>query len=345
MSEPITSAIPVRNYESLFDRGIAESFYGVEPEPNGRYYDDDRGLFVKTTVAGGPYTHDLVQFAPDALAFTSAGLAPKIGHENQVIGDDDWIHFSLRLGCGSWEDVSNYGMLKQATKTCLIARYPGQSKIERIADGADSWRVACLWLKPKAFLRLLELSEARIPPELSWLAKDKCDATTHTTINLTPRMYLAVNDVLACQLTGGVRRAFVFAKYLELVATIYQTMVEQVGKEQQLTIRLTAKDAERIAEAAQIVTQKLDQMDSLSDLAKKVGINRTKLVLGFRAVYGTSVEAYWRDRRLQKAHGLLSEEGLSVNEVAFRVGYSEISSFTRAFTRKFGVVPKSCRSF
>ena len=41
---------------------------------------------------------------------------------------------------------------------------------------------------------------------------------------------------------------------------------------------------------------------------------------------------------------MLRSQGLSVNEVALRVGYSEISSFTRAFTRKFGVLPRDCKS-
>lgn len=345
MDSQLPSSADSIDYEMLFDRRVAQSYYGAEPEPIGRYYDDARGLFVRTTVDGSPYIQDLIQFAPDALAFTSAGApspAPRVGHHRQVIGDDDWVHFCLRLGSGGLEDISEYGVVDQPSRVCMITRYPTHTQIERTSRTNDSWRVACLWVKPEALLRLLETSAARVPNGLSWLIEERSDAARHLPIPLSPRMHLAVNDVLSCQFTGGVRRAFVLSKYLELLATIYQAAVRQ-SEQSQPAVKLSERDTRKIAQIATIVTSRVDEMESLASLARQVGINRTKLVLGFRALYGTSVEAYWRDWRLQMANDLLRNHGLSVNEVAYRIGYSEISSFTRAFTRKFGVVPKSCK--
>lgn len=61
------------DYEMLFDRKTAQTYYGVEPEPAGRYYDDDRGMVVRTHVDGGPFRQDLIQFEPDVLAFAGFG--------------------------------------------------------------------------------------------------------------------------------------------------------------------------------------------------------------------------------------------------------------------------------
>ncbi len=335
------------NYEQLFDPEVARAYYGAEPEPLGRYYDDERGLFMNARLGSAPFIQDVIQFAPDALAFTSAGAptpVSRLGHHRQAIGDDDWIHFCLRLGSDGSEDISDYKMVEQPSRVCMITRYPAGTTIERTSTTDENWRVACLWLKPAAFLRLLEISFSRIPPELSWLAVPKSDEATHLAVPLSLRMQLAVNEVLSCQFTGGIRRAFIYSKYLELVATIYQAAVDQVTRPEHLASKLSERDAGRIVEVASIITSSFEQMDNLASLARKVGINRTKLVLGFRAIYGTSVEAYWRDWRLQKASELLRNDGISVNEVAFSVGYSEVSSFTRAFTRKFGVLPKSCKT-
>lgn len=89
------------NYETLFDRRVAQAYFGVEPEPCGRYYNDDRGMFVKTAVDGGTFYQDLIQIALDVLALTSAGAplpVPTVSKHRQIVGDDDWVHFCLRLG-------------------------------------------------------------------------------------------------------------------------------------------------------------------------------------------------------------------------------------------------------
>ena len=67
------------------DRRVATSFYGAEPDPRGSTYDDDRGLFVRTAVDGAPYVHDLVQFSPDVLSFTSSG-SPLPFHPPPITG-------------------------------------------------------------------------------------------------------------------------------------------------------------------------------------------------------------------------------------------------------------------
>jgi AraC-like DNA-binding protein len=45
------------------------------------------------------------------------------------------------------------------------------------------------------------------------------------------------------------------------------------------------------------------------------------------------------DIRLTKAKQFLNEKELSLNEIAFLLGYSEVSSFSRAFKRWTGIAP------
>ena len=86
--------------------------------------------------------------------------------------------------------------------------------------------------------------------------------------------------------------------------------------------------------------EELETPLSLASLARRVGLNRTKLAQGFKATYGDSVHAYWRDLRLTHARELLKSGRVSVTEAAFSAGYADISAFTRAFTNKFRVGPK-----
>lgn len=335
------------DYEMLFDRSVAESYYGVEPEPVGQYYDDARGLVVKTAVNGGPFIQDLIQFAPDAFAFTSAGSplpAPKVGHHLQMVGDTDWIHFCLRLGSSGFESIGNYTRVDHPSRVCMVSRYPAHTEVERSSSLDESWRVACLWLRPQAVLRFLETSQSRIPSRLSWLTDDLCTVPRHFNVPLNARMYAAVNDILACQFKGGIRRTFIRSKYLEIIAMVYQAALEQGREGGDCVVRLSPKDEQKIATVAEVVLSHLDRIDSLDSLARRTGISRSKMTQGFRALYGISIESYWQEHRMQKAYDLLAKDGLPVKEVAFELGYAELSSFTRAFARAFGISPNNCKN-
>jgi AraC-like DNA-binding protein len=48
--------------------------------------------------------------------------------------------------------------------------------------------------------------------------------------------------------------------------------------------------------------------------------------------------------RFELAASMLAHSELSIGEIGYRLGYSEIASFTRAFTRRFGKSPRSVRA-
>ena len=57
----------------------------------------------------------------------------------------------------------------------------------------------------------------------------------------------------------------------------------------------------------------------------------------------TSFNQLKEDTRRDMAVGILSSDKLSVEEVAYRVGFSDTSTFTRAFKRWTGVAPNAYR--
>lgn len=360
----MTSCLPVRNKcstsmrgsklsmpftnEMLFDRGMVEAFYGSPAEPEGSYYDDDRGLVVRSEVDGNSFHQDLIQFEPDAVAFTGS-VTPRpfahIGHHHQMIEGGDWLHFCLRLGGRGIESIEDYADVDQPSRSCMVTRYPGGTKIERISSPSDDWRTACLWLRPQAVLRFLETTASHVPAHLSFLVDPgHSDMPHHLSLPLDGRMIFAVNELLACPFTSGARRAFVRSRYLEILALIYKAAVELPVDGQGVSVTLSPGTAEAVTLTARILAARLDRMGSLAEIAREVGLSRTRLTEGFRALMGTSVEAYWQQCRMDRARDLLCREGVTVTEVAQVLGYSELASFSRAFTRAFGMSPTRLRA-
>jgi AraC-like DNA-binding protein len=50
------------------------------------------------------------------------------------------------------------------------------------------------------------------------------------------------------------------------------------------------------------------------------------------------------DARFELATSMLTDSDLSVGEIACRLGYSEIASFSHAFVKRFGRSPRQVRS-
>lgn len=155
---------------------------------------------------------------------------------------------------------------------------------------------------------------------------------------MTPGLYRLLDEVLHADVRGPARRLWYEAKCLELVAMMTDEIVEAAH---QAAGRLTAYDVERLERVRRCLIAHLVTPPSLSDLARTAGWSETKLKRGFRALFGTSIFAYLRDRRMAEAHRLLRARQLNVTEVASRVGYANPSKFAAAFRRQFGVSPST----
>jgi len=106
---------------------------------------------------------------------------------------------------------------------------------------------------------------------------------------------------------------------------------------------LTESDIARIAAARRIVDTRWHEKLTIDDIAKSCGINRDKLTRGFRELYQCSVAEALSERRLRQARQMLAASDLPVASIGYRCGYLNNASFTRAFSRRFGMAPTAMR--
>ncbi len=89
------------------------------------------------------------------------------------------------------------------------------------------------------------------------------------------------------------------------------------------------------------IDNKISESDfSFEELADKLYISRSNLQRKLKSICGLTPGDYLRTYRLKKAARLLLEDGLRVNEVAFEVGFSSASYFSKCFLKQFGMLPK-----
>jgi AraC-like DNA-binding protein len=86
-----------------------------------------------------------------------------------------------------------------------------------------------------------------------------------------------------------------------------------------------------------------DSKLSVEDLAADMNLSRVQLYRKVKAVAGASPVELLRKARLSRAYQLLLTTDKSVSEVAYAVGFTAPSYFTKCFKEEYGMVPGDVR--
>lgn len=77
----------------------------------------------------------------------------------------------------------------------------------------------------------------------------------------------------------------------------------------------------------------------INDLAKDLHVSRVHLYRKIKAETGKSCTEYILERKLEHAYYLLRNSRRNVTEVAYEVGFNNLSYFARAFRARFSMNP------
>ena len=90
-----------------------------------------------------------------------------------------------------------------------------------------------------------------------------------------------------------------------------------------------------------IETEIADPRFDVLQLCRKIGVSRSQLYRRILALTGLTPIQFIRSIRLKHAASFLDQDGtLPVNEVMYRVGYTNLSHFAKIFHEEFGLYPK-----
>ncbi|MEM9784009.1 MAG: AraC family transcriptional regulator [Pseudomonadota bacterium] len=227
----------------------------------------------------------------------------------------------LTLAVGGGENV----VLERGQALLIAMREPG--RFASINRRGDRFRSLLLQTRPEDLAdgELADLIEtatasntlARLPAS-SWSA-----ALAATTVAADPTDRL-IEDSCA----------------MGLLAQGLQTVI---GGERCTSQRVTAGDRKRMMLVRDILIASPDKQHCLADLAREAGVSVTTLTTKFAAVFGVSVFGCLRDIRLEQARAGMEQDGWTVSQAAYTVGYRHLGSFSEAFRQKFGLLPSDFR--
>ncbi|MGK2909112.1 MAG: helix-turn-helix domain-containing protein [Sphingobium sp.] len=152
---------------------------------------------------------------------------------------------------------------------------------------------------------------------------------------------LAIHDP---QLPDSAHSTFRLAKSIELLCATFGMFADGALVPVDGNGTLSAGEAERIVAARRMIDDHWHEKLTLDTIARTCGLNRAKLTRGFRAMFDCSVSDAIAERRLGGARQMLLVTDLPVSSIGYRCGYLNNASFTRAFSRRFGLAPTRLRA-
>src|SRR5262245_45793906 len=109
-------------------------------------------------------------------------------------------------------------------------------------------------------------------------------------------------------------------------------------------VSIRARDRRRAVEAALWIDAHADRPINLDRAARIAGLSPFHFLRLFARVLGVTPHQYLLRARLRRAAKLLADDDRSITDVAFDVGFGDLSNFVRTFHRAAGVSPRRFRA-
>jgi len=195
--------------------------------------------------------------------------------------------------------------------------------------------------RPDFLTSTLNVDPDTLPEPLKSFALGRDPAFYLRTFPFTASVRRDLKVMLSRPINGPFSQVRAQARALDLIATILEILSADTDVNPRA--RLTPRDKRALEEVRALLDSEYASAPTIATLARRVGMNRTKLTQGFRQIFDESIQAYCQRLCMRQACQLL-ESGMRVGEVAEAVGYEHQSSFAQAFRDYFGVPPKAVRS-
>lgn len=154
---------------------------------------------------------------------------------------------------------------------------------------------------------------------------------------ISPKIQKVALEITENDMPEAFQSLYYRLKAEELICLIFADLLKRENTPIQA---LNETDAENIYKIKNKILSQLSTTPVLDDLATEVGMSKSKLKRLFKQIFGESIFNYYQAFRMREAARLLKERKLTVSEVGYEMGFSNLGHFTRVFETHIGMKPK-----
>jgi transcriptional regulator GlxA family with amidase domain len=128
---------------------------------------------------------------------------------------------------------------------------------------------------------------------------------------------------------------------VENILSVRQSLRQKYTSEMLLqpkNIILSSPDERFLQKAIEVIEKNISDPDmDIERFATEIGVSRMQLYRKLDALTEMTVKEFVRNIRLKRAAQILVQKKLNVSEVAYAVGFKDLSHFRKCFKQEFGM--------
>ncbi|AKD54223.1 helix-turn-helix transcriptional regulator [Spirosoma radiotolerans] len=155
--------------------------------------------------------------------------------------------------------------------------------------------------------------------------------------SISPEIIKVASDFLHQTVPESLENHYYKLKCEELLCYIFALLVQ---REALPTSSMHIDDIKAIYAIKLRLQAHLHEPPHIAALARDAGMSEPKLRKLFKQTFGKGVFDYYQTSRMQEAARLLKEKRLTVSEVGYQLGFTNLSHFSRVFAQHIGMKPK-----
>ncbi|MBP6759884.1 MAG: helix-turn-helix domain-containing protein, partial [Flavobacterium sp.] len=232
-------------------------------------------------------------------------------------------------------DVQTYLGKELGKEYSLIQEYDGKRGLEAAIEYIPDIIVSDIMMpemEGTEFCRALKSNENTSHIPLIFLTAKASDADQIEGYNLGAEAYVMKPfniDILNAQIKSVLENR-----------TILQNRLGTIKKIHQLQEEVTSMDNDFLEKVIEKITLHIEDTDFGSDeLAHALGVSRRQLYRKLKGISGSTVHEFITKVKMNMAEELLKNSDLGISQIAYKVGFSEPSNFSRTFSKHFGCSP------
>ncbi|MCU7494294.1 MAG: helix-turn-helix transcriptional regulator [Ignavibacteria bacterium] len=121
---------------------------------------------------------------------------------------------------------------------------------------------------------------------------------------------------------------------------ICRLLMELEKREEKRLYALNVRDIQTIYRIKEQMLEHPETPPVIKELALCANMSSSKLKRIFKQIFGSGIFSYYQEFRMKEAARLLKEEKLSVSDVGYKLGFTNLSHFSRVFGEHIGMKPK-----
>lgn len=152
-----------------------------------------------------------------------------------------------------------------------------------------------------------------------------------------PSLQYIVDEIISERPNETFTLFFFRVKAEELICRL---LMELEKRDEQRLYDLNSHDIQTIYKVKKEILERLEIPPVINELSSRAGMSPTKLKRLFKQVFGNSIFSYYQEFRMKEAAFLLREKKYTVSEVGYKLGFTNLSHFSKIFQEHTGMKPK-----